>query len=311
MKEGNDKFLKLALKNESDCIYVNMRDAIENQVVERFELHGMNPTSIPMDVGKTLDESAMELNKPYRELIGTIGHIRNFGRPDIAFATTYLQRFNDKASMVHWKAATKLGSYLATTQDYALKFTKGSERGIEAYVDSSFAEVPDRKSTTGYVILYGGVAVVWKSSKQKNVTLSSMESEYVAASECVRDVIFVQNLLKDIGIEENHQAILYEDNNATLANLNGQDTKRTRHIDVSAKFIIEKARQGRIKFERVSTKENIADALTKALPTTIFETYRTRMGVVKMPIVGGVLKCSYKSDKKCTTMCIVMDVNTE
>ena len=45
------------------------------------------------------------------------------------------------------------------------------------------------------------VPVGWCSKGQKSVTLSSSEAEYVALSETAKEIRFVYQLLRDIGIE--------------------------------------------------------------------------------------------------------------
>jgi hypothetical protein len=50
------------------------------------------------------------------------------------------------------------------------------------------------------------------ASKQRGVTLSSSEAEYVAISESVKEIKFVYYLLKDVGIKVNLPIIVKTDN---------------------------------------------------------------------------------------------------
>eukprot|EP00961_Rhodomonas_salina_P046723 626921-Rhodomonas_salina.1 len=56
---------------------------------------------------------------------------------------------------------------------------------LEGWVDRDFASDPDtRKSVTGYVMSLNGAPLSWKAKRQRCVTLSSSEAEFVAASQC-------------------------------------------------------------------------------------------------------------------------------
>jgi len=50
-----------------------------------------------------------------------------------------------------------------------------------AYSDADFAGCEDdRKSTTGYIFMLAGGAVSWKSEKQKSISSSTMQAEFIA-----------------------------------------------------------------------------------------------------------------------------------
>lgn len=80
-------------------------------------------------------------------------------------------------------AAKRVVRYLKATKHWRLVYN-GSGGGLIGYADADWAgDASSRKSTTGYVFCYANGAVSWASRKQACVTLSSMESEYVALSE--------------------------------------------------------------------------------------------------------------------------------
>ena len=64
---------------------------------------------------------------------------------------------------------------------------------LEALVDSSFADCGiTARSTSGFVVMFGGSPVDWECKRQPLVTLSTMESEYVAASKCVCSIRYLR-----------------------------------------------------------------------------------------------------------------------
>ena len=74
-----------------------------------------------------------------------------------------------------------------------MRFRADITRGLEVFVDASFAGNWDKKdaqtgdrdtarSRHGYIILYYGCPLIWKSQLQTEIALSSMESEYTGLS---------------------------------------------------------------------------------------------------------------------------------
>ena len=73
--------------------------------------------------------------------------------------------------------------------------------GSQGWVDSDFAADPDtRKSMTGYLFSLNGGAVSWRSSRQGDVTLSSAEAEFVAASQAGQEAIYLRALLRGFNL---------------------------------------------------------------------------------------------------------------
>ncbi|KAH9293251.1 hypothetical protein KI387_041546, partial [Taxus chinensis] len=63
-------------------------------------------------------------------------------------------------------------------------------------------DVDSRRSTTGYIYTVGGTAVSWISRLQKLVALSTTKVEYVAATEASKEMIWLQQLLEELGHKE-------------------------------------------------------------------------------------------------------------
>ncbi|CAM8947820.1 unnamed protein product [Rhodiola kirilowii] len=101
----------------------------------------------------------------------------------------------------HMLAAKRVLRYLKGTTDLGLFYKKEADPKLKAYTDtdSDYAgDVDDRKSTSGYVFLMSGAAVCWSSRKQAVVTLSSTETEYVAATSCACHCVWAKGMLDQI-----------------------------------------------------------------------------------------------------------------
>ena len=65
----------------------------------------------------------------------------------------------------------------------------GSYIVLQGYVDSDIAgDKYNRRSTTRYVFTIGGTTISWISKLQKVVALSTIEEEYVAATEASKEM---------------------------------------------------------------------------------------------------------------------------
>jgi hypothetical protein len=136
-------------------------------------------------------------------------------------------------------------------------------------VDSSTA-----KSQSGWIILFARCPVSWASKLQSQVALSTTEAEYIAMSQSLQDVIPVMNLLEEMR-EQDFQVIcteshvyckVFEDNSRALELARPPKLHpRTKHINVCYHHFHKHVRKGLIKIFSIDTKDQIADALTKAL----------------------------------------------
>jgi hypothetical protein len=52
----------------------------------------------------------------------------------------------------------------------------------------------------GYTIFFGGNLISWTSRKQATVSRSSTEAEYKAIADATIEVIWIQGLLRELGI---------------------------------------------------------------------------------------------------------------
>jgi hypothetical protein len=144
---------------------------------------------------------------------------------------------------------------------------------LQCYVDASHAaDIDTRRSTTGYIFFISGGPVSWQSRMQTTVALSSMEAEYMAASAATQEALWQTRLLQQLGMRVDLPITLYEDNKSAImfADHPG-DHRTTKHIDTKVNFAREAQTNGFIKLVYVPTAEQLADGMTKALPSILFQ----------------------------------------
>ena len=119
-------------------------------------------------------------------------------RPDIYYAVGVVSRFQSNPGPEHWIAIKYILKYLKRTSGYMLVYS-GDDLNLLGYTDSDFQGDRDsKKSTSGSVFTFGGAAIVWRSVKQSSIADSTMEVEYIAASEAPKESIWLKNFLSDI-----------------------------------------------------------------------------------------------------------------
>lgn len=135
------------------------------------------------------------------------------------------------------------------------------------YSDEDYAgDTQTRRSTSGYVFILGTGIISWGSERQKSVALSTSESEYIAASNAIKELVWLKRLLTELTLNENITPKFYMDNQSAIRLIkNPEFHKRTKHIDVRYHFIREKFEAGDFELDYVSSDEQIADIFTKAL----------------------------------------------
>jgi hypothetical protein len=153
-------------------------------------------------------------------------------------------------------------------------------------------------STTGYVFkVYGGV-VAWKNHRQPTVALSTTEVEYMTSPDAVKQATWLQLLLDDLqlGPPTDSPIPIYNDNNGCIAlSKNPVHHDKLKHITMRHHFLCEKVEDGSIDLSHISSASNIADLLTKSLPADTFTRLCELLGVIRLPLCGGVSESTPRS----------------
>ncbi|CAI7762667.1 unnamed protein product, partial [Closterium sp. NIES-53] len=88
---------------------------------------------------------------------------------------------------------------------------------LTCYTDASFNSVKaDGTSIGGYVCLFGGGAVSWRSKKQNEVGLSSCETEYMALHHGAKEMVWLRRLLEEIGVCQKEPTVIFCDESAVI-----------------------------------------------------------------------------------------------
>ena len=246
------------------------------KVLNKFNMHGAKPVSTPLashfklskELSPKTEQEKENMSKvPYASAVGSLMYAMVCTRPDIAHAVGVVSRFMSNPGKMHWEAVKWILRYLRGTTKAALHFG-GSEIKLHGYVDSDLAGDLDRsRSTTGYVFTLGSAAVSWKSQLQDVVALSTTEAEYVAATEASKEMIWLQELMEELGKKQESSRLYSDSKSAIHLAKNSAFHPKTKHIRIRYHFIRWLLEEKVLKLEKILSSENPADMFTKVVTT--------------------------------------------
>lgn len=223
-----------------------IRDLLESE-----GMSSCHPTVLPMKAGSslTLDQAGDHIQTDlvaYQRLVGKLMYLACGTRPDIAFVVGQLSGHNSDPRAGHTRIAKQTLQYLKGTSTLGIIWGRDPAShqdqegkygpfGIVGYADSSYAGgIEDRKSITGYCFFLGGAITTWCSKRQRTVSTSTSEAEYVAMSHGAREGVWIRRFLNELLPEQAVRRMEMLGDNETSLTLtkNPESQNRTKHIDV-------------------------------------------------------------------------------
>jgi len=268
------QFLGLEIaRQDSSAITLGQAKYIQT-IVKRFGMEDANPTPTPLHDKMTLEtepqgETEVDAGH-YQSIVGSLSYAATATRPDIAFAISALSLCSSRPLTSHLTAAKRVLRYLKGTTDLKLVFPRipVTPSPILGFTDSDFAgDINRRKSQGGYVFQVYNGPVSWKSYKHSMVALSTTEAEYVACSEAAREAQWLAKLHTDVVGKLGCPLPVCTDSNGALKNIQaaGYGKSRNKHIHVKFHHCRDLHTTRELEFSYVSTNDNLADIMTKAL----------------------------------------------
>lgn len=280
-------FLGLQIERCRDGSIFLHQTSYTRKILERFNMTDANLVAVSIDKHQTLcvsmhgKERATRVQTPYREAVGSLMYLAIGTRPDIAFALSTVSQYLELPDKIHWNAVKRILKYLKETADYGLVFKANTNLNILAFSDADYAgDVDTRRPTTGYIFKLSENTISWCSQKQKVVALSTTGSEFIAAAQTIKELIWLDRLTNAVIGEKNSKPLLYLDNQSAIKLLKNPELhKRTKHIDVRYHFAREKCREGVFNLQYIPTKEQLGDILMKPLARAQFCYLRNLLGI--------------------------------
>ncbi|GJZ20740.1 putative ribonuclease H-like domain-containing protein [Tanacetum coccineum] len=167
-------FLGQQVKQKEDGIFIS-QDKYVTEILKKFSFTNIKIASTPIETQKLLlkDEDGEEVD-------------------------VYLYRNQVNPKVSHLQAVKRIFRYLKGQPKLGLWYLKDSLFDLVAYTDSDYTGASlDRKSTTRGCQFIGSRLISWQCKKQTVVSNSTTEAEYVAASSCCGQVLWIRYQLLD------------------------------------------------------------------------------------------------------------------
>ena len=164
----------------------------------------------------------------YRSIIAKLGYLEKGSRPEIAYIVHQCARFSVSPKIEHAQAIRWLSRHLRDTRHQGMILNPDKTKGLELFVDADFAgnwdpenteDIDTARSRHGYLVKYANCPIIWKSQLQREIALSSTESEYTGSSYSIREIIPIINIMEEINkyhilpkIQPKLHLKVYEDN---------------------------------------------------------------------------------------------------
>ncbi|GJZ09503.1 hypothetical protein Tco_0543786 [Tanacetum coccineum] len=196
-------------------------------------------------------------------------------RPDIMFTVCACARFQVTPKTSHIHDMKRIFRYLKGQPKLGLWYLRDSPFNLDAFSDSDYARASlDRKSTIEGCQFLGRRLISWQCKKQIIFANSTTEAEYVAASNCCGQVLWIQNQMLDYGFNFMNTKI-YIDNESTICIVkNPVFHFKIKHIEIKHHFIRDSYEKKLIQVIKIYTDHNVADLPTK--PFDVSKTHKPR-----------------------------------
>jgi histone deacetylase 1/2 len=217
----------------------------------------------------------------YRSMVGALQYL-TLTRPDLCFAVNKVCQYLHAPTTVHWSAVKRILRYVQGTLALGLRIGKSDNMMVSAFSDADWAGcVDDRRSTGGFAVFFGNNLISWSARKQPTVSRSSTEAEYKSLANATAEIIWVQKLLRELGIPHLVTARLWCDNlGAKYLSTNPVFHARTKHIEIDFHFVRERVARRLLEIRFISTNDQLADGFTKALPRVKLRDFRNNLNLV-------------------------------
>ncbi|GKC17555.1 hypothetical protein Tco_1014337, partial [Tanacetum coccineum] len=237
------------------------------EILKKFGFSSIRTASTPMETNKALtkDEDGKDVDVHlYRLMIGSLMYLTS-SRPDIMFSVYACSRFQVQPKVSYLNAVKRIFRYLKGRPNLGLWYHKDSPFVLEAFSDSDYVGASlDRKSTTGGCQFLSSRLISWQCKKKTVVANLTTEAEYIAASHCCGQVLWIQNQMLDY--EYNFMQIkIHVDNESAICVVkNPVYYSKTKHIEIRHHFIRDSYEKRLIEMVKIHTDNNAAYLLTKA-----------------------------------------------
>lgn len=213
-------------------------------------------------------------------MVGALQYL-TLTRPDIVFPVNKVCQFLHAPTTIHWSAVKRILRYVKGTITFGHLIKPSPSMIVSAFSDADWAGcVDDRHSTGGFAVFLGANLISWMARKQATVSRSSTEAEYKALANATAEMIWVQKILRELGVPHPSAARLWCDNmGAKYLSANPVFHARTKHIEIDYHFVRERVANKLLDIRFINSKDQLADGFTKPIFATQLRQFRSNLSL--------------------------------
>ncbi|XP_057250639.1 uncharacterized mitochondrial protein AtMg00810-like [Beta vulgaris subsp. vulgaris] len=276
-------FLGIEVYRDATGIFLGQRKYIKD-LLHDAGMTDCTVVSAPLPCGlKLFIDDGDLLTEPeiYRRLVGKLLYL-GITRPDLSYCVQHLNQFVHSPRVPHLRAVLHVLKYLKGTLDSGLWYSAHSDFTVLAYSDADWSSCQySSRSLSAYATFLGSNLISWKTKKQQSVSKSSAEAEYRSMSATASELVWIQGLLEDLQVVIPLLVTLNCDNTSAehLAQ-NLMFHEKTKHIKRDMHYVREQVESGFIQTAHVSSKNQLADLLTKPLASSQHNLLSAKLGLI-------------------------------
>jgi hypothetical protein len=230
-------------------------------------------TPLPSNL-ENIKAEALKTGQPIYDRVGQARFIADKTRPDIAYAMSFIARFAADPTQAQTVALNRILEYIYTTKEYGIKLgSENKEIKLVVYVDANHNTEKDSKAQLSFQFYLSEDCgtVLWRSMKDKYVSLSSTQSETHALLEATKALTWYRDLLEEFGCEQTEPTIVFQDNINVIALSNpSANDKNSKFMINKINFIREAIDAGLLNLRAIISQENTSDIGTKSEDKSTF-----------------------------------------
>ena len=202
-----------------------------------------------------------EVTARLKEAVGDLGWYANRTRGDMLVTYNLLASALDKGSEELCQLAYEAHAYAYNTCHLRIELSQTTCPDPIAYCDANYTT---NRSQSGFGIWMANACIISCSRRQKCVVLSTCEAELIALSAATCEVLWLRNLLWELGFAVDGPTPIYCDNSGAVAVANNPvNYRHLKHVDRRHFFVQDAVNSGAVTVPHVDSDKNLADILTK------------------------------------------------
>ncbi|XP_013607701.1 PREDICTED: uncharacterized mitochondrial protein AtMg00810-like [Brassica oleracea var. oleracea] len=160
-------------------------------------------TPLPLKLDKVPGQDETFSNPSYfRSLAGKLQYL-TLTRPDLRFSVNYICQKMHMPSQSDFSLLKRILHYVKGSLEMGIRIKANIDSTLECYSDSDWAGCRDtRRSTGGFCTLLGSNVISWSAKRHETVSKSSTEAEYRTMSLASSEIVWLQNLMRMMGLQQ-------------------------------------------------------------------------------------------------------------